>query len=501
MSTFLERLATQRLKFLEGLDANEGDINLDIFEDFYPDQAHFVFELLQNAEDAGATKATFSLLRDGCRFEHNGIREFTEADVRAITGIHNSTKDKAPDQIGKFGVGFKSVFVYTLCPTIHSGDFAFRISRLVLPEPVESDTEARGKTSFWLPFNNPKKTPEAAQAEVESGLRELAETTLLFLTHLESIRWEIGQDSSGDVIRIKHSDHHFEVLKQSAGETTTSSHFLKFDQPVEGLEKQRVAVAFSLDFMPGVQQLDPKKKLSRQMRIIPAVPGQVAVFFPAEKETSGLRFHLHAPFVPELSRASIKETPANQPLFQQLASLTAGSLHQIRDLGLLSADFLAVLPNPKDALPDRYTGIRSSVVEEMNSQPLTPTHSKSHAPARHLLQAEASLKELLTEEDLECLVDYDEESPKWAISAAQKNSDADRFLSGLAITKWDIKEFVELLSEQTSEGSRYISAPPHFVQGPDEDFMNWLAHSRLNGTRSSMPSYIANSVRPADAAA
>ena len=60
----------------------------------------------------------------------------------------------------------------------------------------------------------------------------------------------------------------------------------------------------------------------------------MAVFFPAEKETSGLRFHLHAPFVPELSRASIKETPANLPLFEQLATLAGASLHQIRDLGL-----------------------------------------------------------------------------------------------------------------------------------------------------------------------
>ncbi len=434
MSSFIERLAKQRLKFLDGLDANEGDINLDIFEDFYPDQAHFVFELLQNAEDAGATKAAFTLLPDGCRFEHNGTRDFTEADVRAITGIHNSTKNKVPDQIGKFGVGFKSVFVYTLSPIIHSGEFSFRISRLVLPEPVEPDSDARGKTLFWLPFNNPKKTPEAAYAEVEAGLRELAETTLLFLTHLEAICWEIGQDSSGDVLRIQHSDYHFEVLKQSGGETTSTSHFLKFDQPVEGLEKQRVAVAFALDFMPGVQQFDSKKPLGRQLRVIPASPGTVAVFLPAEKETSGLRFHLHAPFVPELSRAGIKETPANQPLFRQLASLAAASLHRIRDLGLLTADFLAVLPNPQDDLHDRYKGIRASIVEEMNSQPLTPTHAKSYSPARLLLQAKASLKELLTAEDIEFLVEHDEETRQWAIGAAQKNSDVDRFLSGLAIT-------------------------------------------------------------------
>ena len=61
MSDFLHQLMEQRRKFLDGLDANQGDINLDIFEDFYPDQAHFVFELLQNAEDAEASEAVFTL--------------------------------------------------------------------------------------------------------------------------------------------------------------------------------------------------------------------------------------------------------------------------------------------------------------------------------------------------------------------------------------------------------------------------------------------------------
>lgn len=162
--TFLQTLAEQRKKFLEGLDANEGDINLDIFEDFYPDQAHFVFELLQNAEDVGATAATFTLSPDGCSFEHDGT-SFTEPNVRAITGIHNTTKGKAPDQIGKFGVGFKSVFVYTLTPIIHSGDFSFKISRLVLPEPIERDPKIGSRTRFWFPFNSPKKTPEDAYSE------------------------------------------------------------------------------------------------------------------------------------------------------------------------------------------------------------------------------------------------------------------------------------------------------------------------------------------------
>src|SRR5688572_16241259 len=125
MSSFIEDLRQQRQKFLDGIDANEGEINLDIFEDFYPDQAHFIFELLQNAEDAKATKATFTLLKGGCRFVHNG-RDFSEENVRSITGINNSTKSKSADQIGQFGIGFKSVFVYTLEPVIYSGNFSFR---------------------------------------------------------------------------------------------------------------------------------------------------------------------------------------------------------------------------------------------------------------------------------------------------------------------------------------------------------------------------------------
>ena len=475
--SFIEELASKRRSLLEGLDANEGDINLDIFEDFYPDKAHFVFELLQNAEDAGATTAFFRLTREGCLFEHDGKRAFTEADVRAITGIHNSTKSKTADQIGKFGVGFKSVFVYTHTPFVWSGDFSFKISQLILPEQVERNPEVETKTRFWFPFNNPEKQPEEAYIDVDSGLKELAETTLLFLSHLECISWQNEMEQFGAVLRIERPENHFEVIKQTSGETTTSSHFLKFDQAVAvaGLEKQRVAVAYALDFLPNVQVFDQKIPLAKQLKIIPATLGRVAVFFPAEKETSGLRFHLHAPFVPELSRASIKETDANNPLFQQLSTLAAASLHQVRDLGLLTADFLSVLPNPQDEIPKRYQGIRKAIIEEMNEQPLTPTHSKLHAPAKYLLQAKVSLKELLSKDDIEYLVVHDDEPPQWASARALQGTNIERFMAGLEITDWDIEQFVDLMSEKASVDVRSISYSPYNTTEPDAVFMTWLS--------------------------
>ena len=182
--SFLNDLRAQRQKFLDGLDANEGDINLDIFEDFYPDQAHFIFELLQNAEDATASNVLFELRPEACIVEHDGKRQFEERDVRAITGIHNSTKTRSADEIGKFGIGFKSVFVYSITPIVYSAQFSFKIARLVLPEVVASLPNIGIRTRFEFPFNNPKKTPQVAFGEIRSGLEQLAETTLLFLSHL-----------------------------------------------------------------------------------------------------------------------------------------------------------------------------------------------------------------------------------------------------------------------------------------------------------------------------
>jgi hypothetical protein len=468
--SFISKLAAQRRKFLEALDANEGDINLDIFEDFYPDQAHFIFELLQNAEDAEATEASFSLTRSSCFFEHNGKRAFTESDVRAITGIHNSTKSKAPDQIGKFGIGFKSVFVYTITPIIHSKDYSFKISRLVNPEPIKGDPKIGEKTRFELPFNNPRKSADDAYAEVEAGLGKLAETTLLFLTNLESISWQIDNKVSGEVRRVRYPQNHIEIIKNVDGETTARSHYLRFSNYVEDLDKQQVSVAFELDFLPDIAEFDPLQALAKQLKIVPADPGRVAVFFPAGKEASGLRFHLHAPFVPELSRASIKMTPVNDPLFKQLAELSATSLHRIRDLNLLTEDFLGVLPNPHDSLPSQYEPIRSAIIEEMNKESLTPTYAGSHAPARRLLQGSASIKELLSPEDLEFLIDYEDVPFQWAIGATEKNSDLDRFLSGLAIIEWDIDQYMELLWNKTYFKS---SGPPNNIT--KGQLMAWLA--------------------------
>ena len=99
--------------------------------DKYPEAAHFVYELLQNADDAEATEVLIKVSPQSMSFKHNGRKHFdiTEGgakkpgDINAITGIGYSTKIDAQNKIGKFGVGFKAVFQYTDVPEIYDDVF------------------------------------------------------------------------------------------------------------------------------------------------------------------------------------------------------------------------------------------------------------------------------------------------------------------------------------------------------------------------------------------
>ncbi len=447
-----------------------------IVEDLYPDTAHFIYELLQNAEDTQASEAVFILSSDALVFEHNG-RTFDEKDVRGITDIGEGTSADDDEQIGRFGIGFKAVFPYTDTPHIWSPSHSFAISEMVLPSEIPSQPELGERTRFEFPFNSEKKSRDLAFSEIRDGLEEISDNTLLFLSYIEEIQWRVDDGLEGRLLRILHSDHHIEILREIDRRPTESAHFLRFTEPVEGLERQRVAIAFELEPRTEEAHLGPCAPFASQFRIAAANRGRVAVYFTAAKETSNLRFHLHAPFIPELSRSSIKDTLSNEPLFQQLARLAARTLFAIRDFGLLDREFLAILPNSHDEIPASYALIRDSVVDAMNREPLTPKHAGGHAPANRLLQAEAGLKALLDRNDIHFLVDTDDDPREWAVAATQRNSNVDRFLRDLEIEQWGVEQLVETLDNRCSKRrlcfSSYTSSYT-WRQEPDRSFLDWI---------------------------
>ena len=125
----------------------------------YSDKTHFIYELVQNADDNRSQCIELQLYENGLLVWNDG-RQFSGADVRSICSIGFSNKDLT--QIGTFGMGFKAVYAYTDNPEVHSGDERFRISisNPTRPEGIDIDKiDARvvgqldkDRTVFWLPF-------------------------------------------------------------------------------------------------------------------------------------------------------------------------------------------------------------------------------------------------------------------------------------------------------------------------------------------------------------
>ena len=318
----------------------------------YSDQAHFIYELLQNADDAKATTARFVLETNRLIFAHNGTRHFSVSDparededsasghlgdINAITSIANSNKTEA--SIGKFGVGFKAVFQYTSTPHIYDPEFRFRIDRFIVPTPIDGDFPGRRKdeTLFVFPFDHPERNAEEAYGDISDKLRNLS-FPLLFLSELKAIEFEFGNViglygkdiektfTYGNTIaeRIR--------LTQNAGEELYDENLWLFSRLDDC--RRRYSVGFFLD---SDGHLKPVNE--------PAF-----CFFPT-KEVTGLNFILHAPFLLTDSREGIRAGVAhNDKMIKCLSELAADSFEYLRDIGketsvrLIEDNIVTIIP-------------------------------------------------------------------------------------------------------------------------------------------------------------
>lgn len=155
--------------------------------DLYPNKTHFIFELLQNAEDANASKVRFIVSQDKLEMMHDG-RTFTTQDVKGVCGIGESQKADDLTKIGRFGIGFKSVYAYTNSPEVHSGKEHFRICAFVRPHHATCrNVGAPWTTLFVFPFDKDESDQRNACREISECLSKLNTRTLLFLRRIMKV--------------------------------------------------------------------------------------------------------------------------------------------------------------------------------------------------------------------------------------------------------------------------------------------------------------------------
>lgn len=308
--------------------------------DKYKEKAHFVYELLQNADDAKATEATFTLEKERLIFRHNGTVQFTissESDtvnkghINAITGVGNSTKDeKKGNTIGKFGVGFKAVFQYTKVPHIYDDTFWFKIEQYIIPTLLEDDFPGRkeGETLFMFPFTS----PTSSYQEIVQRLKNL-DNPILFLRNLKTVVIEIpGEekiiyDKSITFTRKKGDITHELLYLRNSGRYQRLHMFTKPIE-IEDADRKKYKQYISVGY-----HLKDDGDLDDEIR------GKVFCFFPTA-ENFNLHCIVHAPFLLVDSRQQLKDDSVNTNLKIKLAKLAAEALLILRDYGLETGHLL-----------------------------------------------------------------------------------------------------------------------------------------------------------------
>ncbi|NLM65736.1 MAG: hypothetical protein GX180_00920, partial [Enterococcus sp.] len=467
MSQKIYDLIARRKRWIAVNQENGFDEGIkNLLTDLYPDSAHFVFELLQNAEDAKASLAKFKLFDDKLEFEHNGNRLFSIDDVEAITGIGTSNKKDDPTNIGKFGVGFKSVYSYTLTPVIISGDYHFKIHDLVVPDidGLDSIDLPRELTKIIIPFNNPNKPPEIAVTEIQDLLCSLNENTLMFLACISKVEYILPNGATGYLEREDYDNHLVDIiaLMPTDKESKIVSYFrLRNDVEIIDEKGHKELCHISIAYRVNRESKSGKNTDGAHMKIKKVEPGRVFIYFPAEKETSNLKFHIDAPFASTVARDSVRDCEDNNTLRDQITELVVESLFVLREHQLLTVEFLSVLPNNKDEIPPFYQPILKKIVEAFKSEKLTPMKMGGYAPAAGIFRGSAALSSLISDEDLVILLNDENFAPMWVANAPQKNSRSDDFLSMLEIQEYTVKNLINDLSEMPDHIKNWISGKPN----------------------------------------
>ena len=391
-----DKLIEKRQQWVQSSKENNFDFD-SILAGIYNDPSHFIYEILQNAEDANATEISFNLYNDRLEIKHNG-KDFDFNDLDGITGIGISTKKEDLNSIGKFGVGFKSVFAITQTPVIHSGHFHFEIKDFVIPSLI--DNNGIKETLIVLPFNHPSRTQNEVFEIVSKKLESIGLKTLLFLKNIKEIKWQTPNKNghyykdSNDFQDLENI-HKVSIISKIEQEENFEQFLVIKKQIAIETHNLNVEIAYRIGTDENGNEIIEKEKDSK-----------LIVFFPTEKVTY-LNFLIQAPYKTTPNRENIPlDDEQNLYLIEETANLLTDSIPIIKELGLLNISFLEVLPIDQNHTDEIiYSSIFEKVKKKfLSDEALLPTSKQNFTTAQDTLLARGKeLTELLDESDINVL--------------------------------------------------------------------------------------------------
>ena len=416
--------------------ANQISLIKIIAEDLNNTDAHFIFELIQNAEDnkyvepvpyisfrLTKTDPTYTDGSEGALIVENNEVGFNHNDVDTICAAAQSPKKKKHEYIGEKGIGFKSVFRVTENPHIFSNGYHFCLPKFdeetglgyIVPQWIDIPPKGLdiSKTHIILPLNR----MDFGYDKIEDMLQDIEPETILFLSKLQEIR--IKTDTGTDLTILKNDsakpkfeiliegkkqDQSFSVVNDFLVGTQTFHKPAHIDQEKrEDIEKRDVSIAFQLD--------EDSMRIGKIFAYLPVKP----IDFP---------FLVNADFILTSSRQDIhRDSPWNHWLIDCMADVIATKLLPLlKEREFLSVDFLEALASKLNSLAedksDLFYPVFSRLRETFMNEELLPANDDTFVSAQNaVLTRSTAVRNLLTHTQLDFLfqrsdVEFDSEL-KW----------------------------------------------------------------------------------------
>ncbi|USP74759.1 hypothetical protein yc1106_02033 [Curvularia clavata] len=379
----------------------EARYTTSISEQLYSSKFRFLYELIQNADDSSYPISTSAWLRfdvtpESFVIETNELG-FKRDNVEAICATGRSSKKASveDDHIGEKGFGFKSVFSIADEVYIQSGwwSFCFKHRKgenglgMVTPLDAEPNVLPEGVTTrISLKYSEEARHDYHRLVE---AVRELPDTTILFLQRLRKIHINILDDTEqyeettiskqydlGNRMctierhQVSENVNKHEICRYHLFRNTVQN--MPLDERRKGRNEARIELAFPFD------SITEQPELSEQ--------GQhVFAFLPLQR-LAQLQFLIHSDFITSASRENVLDCPWNLKLCEGIAdtfvSAVSGTFaksdHPCKHTWL---DWL-----PKSGMERPWGSLYTSVVRALATKPVAQTWESAQWKAPNQLR-------------------------------------------------------------------------------------------------------------------
>lgn len=309
-------------------------------------------EMLQNADDAGATKAIFQFRNQDLLAWNDS--EFSEQDWDNLTSIASGGKRNEEGKIGTWGTGFLSVFHLTDIPEVNSAG-----ERLVL-DPREEDAKVyssdfKNGTGFRMRW---RRVPSEISREIEADIWSDDNIQVLKDNLIVSIYRQILFLRNVTCIEVYEGDHWQEKLlcrvtrthKSMVNQNGYRCEIWDIGYLRAGVQPRLDTWLYYRGYVPNhlmVEGVKPKDTeigiafpIDNREWLTKNLPGTLYNFLPTPI-TTGYNFHINGAFFPDNNRQTILID------LQTQREKSRWNLNVIDAIGDL---FVEVLPDIRDRL-------------------------------------------------------------------------------------------------------------------------------------------------------